>query len=150
MRPREVCGLSLTFLKNFTSKIRNDLAKVFGNQYTQGRCIEAIFKRFPCLKKNMSVPRCRFLQARKAVVDAIKSFTPMQSGAFRESSRLVGLVEKNLKLCKCTKWVMGEPVVVVRLLQHGTENGMFGHPAGKTFALVSSICWLLTRHRVTW
>ena len=38
---------------------------------------------------------------------------------------------------------MREPVVVVKLLQQRTENGMFGHPAGNTFARVSSICGLL-------
>ena len=37
---------------------------------------------------------------------------------------------------------MREPVVVVKLLQQGTEDGMFGHPAGNTFALVSSTCGL--------
>ena len=34
---------------------------------------------------------------------------------------------------------MREPVVVMKLLQQGTEIGMFGHPAGNTFALVSSM-----------
>ena len=34
-------------------------------------------------------------------------------------------------------------MVVVKLLQKGTENKMFGHPAGDKFALVSSICQLL-------
>ena len=34
-------------------------------------------------------------------------------------------------------------VVVSKLLQQGTENGMFGHPAGNTSVLVSSICGLL-------
>ena len=35
---------------------------------------------------------------------------------------------------------MREPVVVVKVLQYGTENLMFGHPAGNSFALLSSIC----------
>ena len=33
--------------------------------------------------------------------------------------------------------------MVVVKLQKGTENVMFGHPDGNTFALVSTICWLL-------
>ena len=38
---------------------------------------------------------------------------------------------------------MRESVVVMKLLQQGTEDGMFGHPAGNTFALMSSIYGLL-------
>ena len=34
-------------------------------------------------------------------------------------------------------------MVVMKLLQYGKENGMFGHPAENTFALVSSICGFL-------
>ena len=34
-------------------------------------------------------------------------------------------------------------MVVVKPLQKGAENGMFGHPAGNSFAHVSSRCWLL-------
>ena len=45
-------------------------------------------------------------------------------------------------------------MVVAKLLQQGTENGMFGHPAGNTFALVSSIYGLLNdeayRCMITW
>ena len=33
-------------------------------------------------------------------------------------------------------------VVIVKLLQKGAENGMFGHPAGNAFALVSPSSWL--------
>ena len=42
---------------------------------------------------------------------------------------------------------MREPVVVMKLLQKGTENGMFGHPAGHTFARVSSRCRFLNDKR---
>ena len=34
-------------------------------------------------------------------------------------------------------------MVVVKLLQKGSENVMFGHPAGNTFAQVSSSCRFL-------
>ena len=34
-------------------------------------------------------------------------------------------------------------MVIVKPLQKGAENGMFGHPAGNTFAQVSSSCWFL-------
>ena len=34
-------------------------------------------------------------------------------------------------------------MIIVKPLQKGTENGMFGHLARNAFALVSSICWLL-------
>ena len=32
-------------------------------------------------------------------------------------------------------------MAVVKLLQKGAENGLFGHPAGTTFEQVSSKCW---------
>ena len=35
-------------------------------------------------------------------------------------------------------------MVVMQLLQQGTDNGMFGHPAGNSFSLVSSICGSLS------
>ena len=34
-------------------------------------------------------------------------------------------------------------MVVMKLLQRRTENGMFGHPAGSAFAQVSSRCRFL-------
>ena len=34
-------------------------------------------------------------------------------------------------------------MVVVKLLQKGTETGMFGHTTRNAFALLFPICWLL-------
>ena len=63
----------------------------------------------------MSVPRCLFLQARRAV-EAIKSFASMLSGVFRESSRIVCFLDlkKNFEFYERTKRIMREIVVVVK------------------------------------
>ena len=52
---------------------------------------------FQASQHRMSVPRCRFLLARKAV-EALKSFVPIESGVCCESSRLVIF----LALCRRT------------------------------------------------
>ena len=76
----------------------------------------------------------------------MESFALILSGVFRESSRLViflVLFRRTLNSASAQKErVLREPVVVMKL-QQVTENGMFGRPAGNTFALVSSICGLL-------
>ena len=46
--------------------------------------------------------------------------------------------EENFKFSQRTKWVRIESVVVMKLLQHRTQNGMFGHPTENTSVLVSS------------
>ena len=102
-------------------------------------------KGFQASQHRMKVPRCRFRQARKAV-EVIKSFAPMQSCVCLDGSRFViflAICRRTFKFSKCTKWVRREPVVVMKLLQYGTKNGMFGHPTGNMFALVSSCGRLL-------
>ena len=66
-------------------------------------------------------------------MEAIKSFAPIR--------QLLGFVQKTFKLCKCTKRVMREPLVVVKLLQKGAENGMFGHPAGNTSGVLDVLAF---------
>ena len=63
----------------------------------------------------------------------------MPSDVFRESSRTVclfGLFKNSFELCKCAKWIGRKSVVIVKPLQNGTEDRMFGRPAWDAFALL--------------
>ena len=49
------------------------------------------------------------------------------------------LMLEKFEFSQRTKRVIGESVVVMKLLQDGTNKNMFGHPTGNTFVLVSSM-----------
>ena len=70
-------------------------------------------------------------------VETIKSFAPMLSGVFRESSRIVcffAFSRTTLNSASPPKRIGRKSVVVLKPLQNGTEDRMFGHPAWNAFA----------------
>ena len=57
----KVRGLSLTFLKSFTSKVRNDLAESLEINTLQTRRIEAALNGLPCLTTSHECPKMLIL-----------------------------------------------------------------------------------------
>ena len=76
----------------------------------------------------------------------MKSFAPVLSGVFRESSRTVCFLPFSrivFELCECAKWIGRRTVVIVKPLQNFLGNGIFGHPTWNAFPVLLPISWLL-------
>ena len=124
LRPREVCDLSLTCFKVFTSKASKNLAESLEIDTLKGRRNEAIFNKFPCLTTSHQRPKVSISIGTQSSRSEKKFFTYAGRCLLQQLSlrNLFGLMQSVFQFSKCTKWVSRESVVVMKLLHYGSEK----------------------------